>query len=102
MVRVASDFRSTLRSGQEQPEPKAPGSRSKPGWQPNLRQAARLIQFGRSRFRQFQLSLGTLRFAIVCFSQNWAMSMSFAQFFLATTYTQTHLFSYFLKIVHFP
>src|SRR5216683_1396056 len=50
-----------LRSSREQPKPEAPGSKSTPGWQPNLRQEARQSQSGRNRFWQFQLSLGMLQ-----------------------------------------
>src|SRR6266481_5955081 len=80
-----------LRSSREQPKPEAPGSKSTPGWQPNLRQEARQSQSGRNRFWQFQLSLGILRFAVVCFSQNWAMSVS-----------QSQLVLQLVKVVKFP
>src|SRR5437879_4412603 len=91
-----------LRSSREQPKPEAPGSKSTPGWQPNLRQEARQSQSGRNRFWQFQLSLGILRFAVVCFSQNWAMSVSLAQLFVATAQSQSQLMLQLVKVVKFP
>src|SRR5216684_1465859 len=91
-----------LRSSREQPKPEAPGSKSTPGWQPNLRQEARQSQSGRNRFWQFQLSLGILRFAVVCFSQNWAMSVSLAQLFVATAQSQSQLVLQLVKVVKFP
>src|SRR6266481_3992803 len=91
-----------LRSSREQPKPEAPGSRSKPGWQPNLRQEARQSQSGRNRFWQFQLSLGILLFAVVSFSQNWAMSVSLAQLFVATAQGQSQLVLQLVKVVKFP
>src|SRR6266852_5500990 len=90
-----------LRSSREQPKPEAPGSKSTPGWQPNLRQEARQSQSGRNRFWQFQLSLGILRFAVVCFSQNWAMSGSLAQLFVATAQSQTQLVLQLVKVGKF-
>src|SRR5437667_11504241 len=91
-----------LRSSREQPKPEAPGSKSTLGWQPNLRQEARQTQSGRNRFWQFQLSLGILRFAVVCFSQNWAMSVSLAQLFVATAQSQSQLILQLVKVVKFP
>src|SRR5260370_17092752 len=91
-----------LRSSREQPKPEAPGSKSTPGWQPNLRQEARQSQSDRNRFWQFQLSLGILRFAVVCFSQNWAMSVSLAQLFVATAQSQSQLMLQLVKVVKFP
>src|SRR5258708_35860417 len=44
-------------SNPEQPEAEAPGSKSKLGWRPNLRQAVRLSQSGWVRSCRFQLSL---------------------------------------------
>src|SRR6267154_1574650 len=91
-----------LRSSREQPKPEAPGSKSTPGWQPNLRQEARQSQFGRNRFWQFQLSLGILRFAVVCFPQNWAMSVLLAQLSVATAQSQSQLVLQLVKVVKFP
>src|SRR6266478_2722006 len=91
-----------LRSSREQPKPEAPGSKSTPGWQPNLRQEARQSQSGRNRFWQFQLSLGILRFAVVCFSQNWAMSFSLAQLFVAAAQSQTQFVLQLVKVDKFP
>src|SRR5260370_36152750 len=102
MVRAGRGFVSTRRSSRERPEPKAPGSTSKPRWQPNLRQEARLSQCGRSRFCQLQLSLGAPRFAVVCCSQNWAMSGSLAQLSVATAQGQTQLVLQLLKVGKFP
>src|SRR3984893_1182744 len=102
MVRAARGFQSTRRSSRERPEPEAPGSTSKPGWQPNLRQEARLSQCGPSRFCQLRLSLGAYRIAVVCFSQNWAMSGSLAQFSVATAQGQTQLVLQLLKVGKFP
>src|SRR5260370_41242648 len=56
MVRVASDFRSTLRSNREQPRPEARGNKSRPGWRPNLPQRARLSRSGRVHFEHRHLS----------------------------------------------
>src|SRR5229473_2784552 len=91
-----------LRSSREQPKPEAPGSKSTPGWQPNLRQEARQNQSGRNRLWHFQLSPGILRFAVVCFSQNWAMSPSLSQLFVATAQSQSQLVLQFVKVVKFP
>src|SRR5216684_2940849 len=91
-----------LRSSREQPKPEAPGSKSTPGWQPNLRQEARQSQSGRNRFWQFQLSLGILRFAVVCFPQNWAMSVLLAQLSVATAQSQSQLVLQLVKVVKFP
>src|SRR5713101_3489437 len=102
MVRAASGFLSTRRSSRERPEPKAPGSTSKPRWQPNLRQEAPLSRCGRTRFCQLQPSLGAPRFAVVCFSQNWAMSGSLAQLFVATAQSQTQLVLQLVKVGKFP
>src|SRR6266478_3124717 len=102
MVRAAGGFLSTRRSSRERPEPKAPGSTSKPRWQPNLRQEARLSQCGRTRSCQLQLSLGAPRFAVVCCSQNWAMSGSLAQLSVATAQGQTQLVLQLLKVGKFP
>src|SRR5260221_12157274 len=44
-------------SNREQQEPEAPGSKSKPGWRPILRQEVRPSRTGRVRSCQFQLSL---------------------------------------------
>src|SRR5260370_962878 len=102
MVRAASGFLSTRRSSRERPKPEAPGSTSKPRWQPNFRQEARLSQGGRSRFCQLQLSLNAPRFAVVCFSQNWAMSGSLAQLFVATAQGQTQLVLKLVEVGKFP
>src|SRR6266478_1860683 len=102
MVRAAGGFLSTRRSSRKRPEPEAPGSTSKPGWQPNLRQEARQSQCGRSRFCQLQLSLGAPRFAVVCFSQNWAISGSLAQLSVATAQGQTQLVLQLVKVGKFP
>src|SRR5260370_27949522 len=102
MVRAGRGFVSTRRSSRERPEPKAPGSTSKPRWQANLLQEARLSQCDRSRFCQLQLSLGAPRFAVVCFSQNWAMSGSLAQLSVATAQGQTQLVLQLVKVGKFP
>src|SRR6266446_6440755 len=59
-------------------------------------------QCGRNRFLQFQLSLGILRFAVACFSQNWAMSVPFSQLFVATAQSQSQLVLQLVKVVKFP
>jgi len=68
----------------------------------NLRREARQSQSGRNRFWQFQLSLGILRFAVVCFSQDWAMSVSLLQLFVATAQSQSQLVLQLVKVVKFP
>src|SRR6266851_2720188 len=91
-----------LRSSRAQPKPEAPGSKSTPGWQPNLRQEARQNQSPRNRFWQFQLSLGILPFAASCFSQNWAMSVPLSQLFVATAQSQSQLVLQLVKVLKFP
>src|SRR5229473_5648523 len=85
-------------SNPEQPEAEAPGSKSKPGWRPNLRQQVRLSQSGWLRSCQFQLSLSTPRSAVALFSQNWAMSRAFTHLLIATPQGQTQLVLQFLEI----
>src|SRR5260370_5509972 len=102
MVRAGRGLRSARGSRRERPEPKAPGSTSKPRWQPNLRQEARLSQCGRSRFCRLQLSRGAPRFAVVCCSKNWAMSGSLAQLSVATAQGQTQFVLQLLKVGKFP
>src|SRR5437016_13902280 len=89
-------------SNREQQEPEAPGNMSTPGWQPNLRQEALQSQSGRNRFWQFQLSLGIFLFAVVCFSQNRAMSVSLSQLFVATAQSQSQFVLQSLEIGKFP
>src|ERR1700730_8002256 len=101
MVRAARGFQSTRRTSGERQKPEAPGSTSKPGWQPTLRQEARLSQCGPSRFCQLRLSLGASRIAVVC-SQNWAMSGSLAQLSVAIAQGQTQLVLQLLKVGKFP
>src|SRR5260370_9496348 len=91
-----------LRSSRAQPKPEAPGSKSTPGWQQNLRQEARENQSPRNRFWQFQLSLGILAFAASCFSQNWAMSVPLSQLFVATAQSQSQLVLQLVKVLKFP
>src|SRR5260370_2165664 len=102
MVRADGGFLPTGGSSRERPEPKAPGSTSKRRWKPNLRQEAPLSRCGRTRFCQLQPSLGAPRFAVVCCSQNWAMSGSLAKLSVATAQGQTQLVLQLLKVGKFP
>src|SRR5258708_7835945 len=102
MVRVASGFRSTLRSDRAQPKPEAPGSTSRPRWRRHLRQEARLSHSDRTHFRQLQLSLGTLRPPRISFSQDWAMSGAVTQLFVATAQSQSKLVLQLVKAAEFP